>query len=102
MDWRKLKEITRDLDLARNQEFARISQMLDWLKTTGELGQYLSSGEAATDPVDVRTARIRKEYELALRKDEFDFPLTARDPGIVDYAVGELVKSAEVPGNSGD
>jgi hypothetical protein len=98
-DWRELKMIEREEDLALNQE---VSQMLDWLKTTGELGQYLSSGEAATDPVDVRTARIRKEYELALRKDEFDFPHTAREPELVDYVVGELVKSTEVPGNSGD
>lgn len=75
-------------------------QILRSLKIFRHLGRYIPSGQARSDPADVRFAHIRAQFAAALGAAEMDVPQGAFDP-LLDFMASDLAEgSDEVSGSS--
>ncbi|MGO9295207.1 MAG: hypothetical protein ACLP52_15260, partial [Streptosporangiaceae bacterium] len=79
--------------LGRSMKLRQPGQTLGQLRIFMSMGTYIRSGHAASDPIDVRTARIRETLTELLPAAELDIPPAAFDP-YLDYLAATLAESA--------
>ncbi len=84
--------------LGRSMKLRQPGQMRGQLKIFMRIGGYIRSGQATSDPIDVRAARIREALTELLPAAELDIPPAASEP-YLDYLAATLAESAG-PGNS--
>jgi hypothetical protein len=75
----------------------KLTQIPRSLSLIGTLGTYIWSGQAASDSIGVRTARIREGLAAALHVAELDIPPAAIEP-FLDYLAAHIAESAD-PGS---
>jgi len=68
-------------------------QAIDTIKIIRKVGVYSWSGQAATDPVDVREAYIRDQFAAALHVTTAGIPPGTLDP-FLDYVAAKLAREA--------
>ncbi len=84
--------------LGRSVKLTQLGQMRGQLRIFMTTGTYIWSGQAASDPIGVRTARIREALAELLPATALDIPPAAFDP-YLDYLAATLAESAD-PGSA--